>query len=64
MSGKRMRYDKRTNVERVRDSEQAARAEERAILGSKRPPKHAVKAAEAFLSKRDPWDEIKPRSNT
>ena len=57
------RYDLRADADRVREAEQAERDTERAILGSKRPPRHAIRAAEEFLRKRDPWDEIKPKGD-
>lgn len=56
-----LRHDKRATVDRMRTAESEARDELDAVFADKRPTRRAVRAAEAFLAKRDPWDEIKPR---
>lgn len=59
----KLRHDKRKDAELVRDADQAELDQARLFAGHKRPPRRAVRAAEAFLQKRDPWDEIKPRAS-
>lgn len=56
-----MRHDKRATEALMRSADEAVLDEHRALFGTKRPPARAVRAAQAFLDKRDPWDEIKPR---
>lgn len=61
MSGNGMRHDRHRDDDLVRDNEEDhVQAALRGLIHGK-PPRRAVLAAEAFLARRDPWDEIKPR---